>query len=146
MSMVTTSPIFDAKGKLIGTVHVAQDITKIKEAEEKIRESRDELEAQAWGLKKTNEAVRLLYKELEEKNKELQKLDQLKSEFVSTVSHELRTPLSIIKEGISLILDKVTGEINDKQERYLTISRQNVDRLERIINDLLNISKITTRP
>ena len=65
-------------------------------------------EAQAWGLKKTNEAIRLLYKELEEKNKELKKLDQLKSEFVSTVSHELRTPLAITKEGVNLILDGVT--------------------------------------
>ncbi|MEE8360017.1 MAG: ATP-binding protein, partial [Candidatus Omnitrophota bacterium] len=89
-----------------------------------------------------NEAIRLLYNELEIKNTELKKLDQLKSDFVSTVSHELRTPLSIIKEGINLILDEITGKINEKQNKYLSIARQNVDRLERIINDLLNISKI----
>jgi nitrogen-specific signal transduction histidine kinase len=79
---------------------------------------------------------------VEERAKELKKLDELKSEFISTVSHELRTPLSIIKEAISLILDKVPGEINEKQEKILVISRYNIDRLARIIDNLLDISKI----
>jgi len=115
---------------------------KLKETEEELRKTKEELETYTWGLEKTNEAIRHLYKELEIKNIELKKLDHLKSEFVSTVSHELRTPLSIIKEGISLIMDEVTGAVNERQRKYLSISKQNVDRLERIINDLLNISKI----
>jgi nitrogen-specific signal transduction histidine kinase len=97
---------------------------------------------QAWGLTKTNEGVKLLYKELEEKTKRLQELDRLKSDFISTVSHELRTPLSITKEGISLILDRIPGEINEKQEKILNTARGNIDRLARIINSLLDISKI----
>ncbi|MFA7294487.1 MAG: PAS domain S-box protein [Candidatus Omnitrophota bacterium] len=80
--------------------------------------------------------------ELKQKNIALEKLDQLKSDFVSTVSHELRTPLSITKEGISLILDGVAGSINPNQEKVLTTSRNNIDRLARIINNLLDISKI----
>ena len=80
--------------------------------------------------------------DLERTNKELLKLDQLKSDFVSTVSHELRTPLSIIKEGISLILDKIPGDVNEKQAKILNISKYNIDRLARIINNLLDISKI----
>lgn len=80
--------------------------------------------------------------ELKQKNIALEKLDQLKSDFVSTVSHELRTPLSITKEGISLILDGVTGSINPNQEKVLITSRNNIDRLARIINSLLDISKI----
>ncbi|MBI5124079.1 MAG: diguanylate cyclase [Candidatus Omnitrophica bacterium] len=79
---------------------------------------------------------------LEKTNKELLKLDQLKSDFISTVSHELRTPLSIIKEGINLVLDKIPGKINEKQEKILDISRYNIDRLARIIDSLLDISKI----
>jgi len=79
---------------------------------------------------------------LERMNKELVKLDQMKSDFISTVSHELRTPLSIIKEGISLVLDEVPGKVSKKQEKILDISKSNVDRLARIIDDLLNISKI----
>jgi PAS domain S-box-containing protein len=73
---------------------------------------------------------------------ERKRLEKLKDEFVSTVSHELRTPLSIVKEGISLILDKVPGEINEKQDKILNTANNNIDRLTRIINDLLNISKI----
>lgn len=81
-------------------------------------------------------------KELEAKNEELKKLDQLKSDFISTVSHELRTPLSITKEGICLVLDKIPGEINEKQKKILSTSKDNIDRLARIINSLLDISKI----
>ncbi len=70
------------------------------------------------------------------------KIDEIKDEFVSTVSHELRTPLSIIKESISLLLDELPGKINDGQRKILTMGRNNVDRLARIVNDLLDISKI----
>lgn len=80
--------------------------------------------------------------ELEMKNIELQRLDKLKSDFVSTVSHELRTPLSITKEGISLVLDGIPGEINEKQRDVLGTAKNNIDRLARIISDLLDISKI----
>ena len=86
--------------------------------------------------------INVLYKALEKKNEELKKLDQLKNDFISTVSHELRTPLSISREGISLLLDHIPGEINKKQEQILTTAKDNIDRLARIINDLLDISKI----
>lgn len=98
-----------------------QDITELKEAEARIR--------------KANE-------ELGRKNEELKKLDQLKSDFVSVVSHELRTPLSIMKEGISLVLDKITGEINEKTRTTLSTVFTNINRLNKLITDLLDISKI----
>jgi signal transduction histidine kinase len=79
---------------------------------------------------------------LERMNKELMKLDELKSDFISTVSHELRTPLSIIKEGISLVLDKIPGNLNEKQSKILDISKYNIDRLARIIDGLLDVSKM----
>ena len=70
------------------------------------------------------------------------RIEKLKDEFISTVSHELRTPLSITKEGISLVLDKIPGPVNEQQAKILTVSKNNVDRLARIINSLLDISRI----
>jgi PAS domain S-box-containing protein len=65
-----------------------------------------------------------------------------KTEFISIVSHELRTPLSIIKEGLSLVLDKIAGDITEKQEKILNTAQDNIARLSRLINNLLDISKI----
>jgi signal transduction histidine kinase len=70
------------------------------------------------------------------------RLDRLKDDFVNTVSHELRTPLSITKEAVSLILEKAIGEINDQQTEILVIARNNLERLARIINGLLDVSRI----
>ncbi|MCG3177142.1 MAG: Sensor histidine kinase RcsC [Candidatus Omnitrophica bacterium] len=65
-----------------------------------------------------------------------------KSEFISIVSHELRTPLTVIKEGISIVLDGPTGTLNDMQMRCLTTAHRNVDRLSRMINDVLDFQKL----
>jgi len=67
---------------------------------------------------------------------------KLRDEFIATVSHEMRTPLTIIREGASLIRDKVLGEVNARQEKMFDGILQNVDRLKVILNDLLDISKI----
>jgi PAS domain S-box-containing protein len=69
-------------------------------------------------------------------------VEKLKDEFVSTVSHELRTPLAITTEGINLILDGIAGPVNEMQRELLGTSRDNLSRLNTIINDLLDISKI----
>jgi PAS domain S-box-containing protein len=70
------------------------------------------------------------------------KLDKIKSEFISIASHELRTPLTAIKNSINIVLSKLSGEINDKQERFLDIAMRNINRLYRLINDFLDLSKM----
>ncbi|HEU4341710.1 MAG TPA: ATP-binding protein [Candidatus Binatia bacterium] len=72
----------------------------------------------------------------------LKELDKMKSDFVSNVSHELRTPLTSIKGSVDNMLDGLTGSLNDKQVRYLTRIKSNTDRLSRLINDLLDLSRI----
>lgn len=72
----------------------------------------------------------------------LRELDRLKSDFVSNVSHELRTPLTAIKGSADNMLDGITGPLNEKQVRYLTRIKSNADRLTRLINDLLDLSRI----
>lgn len=79
---------------------------------------------------------------LEKANADLRRLDDLKSEFVSTVSHELRTPLSITREGLKLVLGEVTGCLNKQQKELLDVATGNIERLSKIINDILDISKI----
>ncbi|MDD5432514.1 MAG: HAMP domain-containing sensor histidine kinase [Candidatus Omnitrophica bacterium] len=92
------------------------------------------------------QAEREEFEELKRRNvqleAELKKVDQLKTDFISVVSHELRTPLSIIKEGISLVSDGIPGKINKEQEEILETANSNIDRLARIIDNLLDIAKI----
>jgi len=76
------------------------------------------------------------------KYQEVKRLSELKLDFVSTVSHELRSPLSSVKEATNLLLDKIPGKINSDQEKFLKISRNNIDRVLRLINELLDISKL----
>ncbi|MCK5145234.1 PAS domain S-box protein [bacterium] len=79
---------------------------------------------------------------LHRSNERLRELDKLKSEFLSTVSHELRTPIAIMGEGVALCLEEIVGPLNHKQRDLLEDTHQNVDRLSRLISDLLDISKI----
>lgn len=69
-------------------------------------------------------------------------LDRMKTSFVTSVSHELRTPLVAIDKSLSLILAKVTGPITEAQEQFLAIAQRNLKRLSRLIDDLLDISKL----
>ena len=72
----------------------------------------------------------------------LKELDKMKSDFVSNVSHELRTPLTAIKASADNMLDGLTGDLSEKQTRYLARIKSNTDRLARLINDLLDLSRI----
>ncbi|MCF7907903.1 MAG: PAS domain S-box protein [Candidatus Omnitrophica bacterium] len=75
----------------------------------------------------------------EEKIKEVA---EMKSKLTSMVSHELRTPLAAIKTGINIVGDGLTGKINAEQSDFLGIVKKNVDRLGRLINDVLNFQKL----
>lgn len=75
---------------------------------------------------------------------EIKQLYKMKSEFTSTVSHELRTPLTAICEGINLVLDGSAGQINGEQKEFLGIAQRNVDRLTRLVNYVLDFSKLTS--
>ncbi len=80
--------------------------------------------------------------ELKATNRKLQKLERLKSEFISIVSHELRTPLTAIKNAMDIILSGKAGEMTENIEKFVLMGKRNATRLSGIINDLLDISKI----
>ena len=73
---------------------------------------------------------------------ELKKLDRAKSEFVSIASHQLRTPLTAIKGYISMMIEKSYGNPPEKMEKPLKNIYDSNERLIRLVNDLLNVSKI----
>ncbi|MBU0759155.1 MAG: hybrid sensor histidine kinase/response regulator [Candidatus Omnitrophica bacterium] len=80
--------------------------------------------------------------ELEKTNKKLMELDRMKSDFVANVVHELRTPLTIIKGNIDNIFEGYAGEVQPKQKEILGDIFKVSERLTRLVNDLLDLSKI----
>lgn len=83
-----------------------------------------------------------LYSELKEANEKLKALDKLKDEFVSVASHELRTPMTAIKSYLWMALAGKGGAITEKQRYYLDRAYSSTDRLIKLVNDMLNISRI----
>jgi len=69
-------------------------------------------------------------------------VDKMKSDFFATMSHELRTPLTSIKEGTSLLLEGVGGEVAERQKRLLTIIDEESHRLIGLVNSHLDLSKM----
>jgi PAS domain S-box-containing protein len=72
----------------------------------------------------------------------LREIDRLKSEFIATASHELRTPLTSVQMGVHLLLEGALGELTDKQSEVLQACRQDCERLDKLMRDLLDLSKI----
>jgi signal transduction histidine kinase/CheY-like chemotaxis protein len=68
--------------------------------------------------------------------------DRLKDDFIGNVSHELRTPLTAIRESVSLMRDGILGDVTDDQKKFLSICVRNADHLRRIVDTLLDITKI----
>lgn len=73
---------------------------------------------------------------------ERSRAERLKDEFVNTVSHELRTPLSTIREFTGILFDQISGPLTSEQREYLAIIQSNLDRLTRMIDNLLDMAKI----
>lgn len=69
-------------------------------------------------------------------------IDKLKSEFVSITAHQLRTPLSAIKWVIKMVLDGDAGKLNDEQFRLLSGGYKSNERIIRLVDDLLDVSRI----
>ncbi len=80
--------------------------------------------------------------ELEKENIKLQELDKLKSMFIASMSHELRTPLNSIIGFTGIMLQGMTGELTEEQQKQLTIIKNSSSHLLALINDVIDISKI----
>ncbi len=116
----TKIPLRDKNGRITGLVGITRDITRRKQFEQ---------------LEKEKARV-------EKKLEVLETLNKVKSDFISTVSHELRTPLAIIKQLVALIFEEVAGPINDKQREIIKKTKNNIERLKNLIEELLDVSRI----
>jgi len=83
-----------------------------------------------------------LFREIEDKSRQLEVANKHKSEFLANMSHELRTPLNAIIGFSEVLLEKMFGEINAKQQDYLSDIHSSGRHLLALINDILDLSKI----
>lgn len=93
-------------------------------------------------LAEANQTLVFKKDELEKINLKLKELDRMKSDFVANVVHELRTPLTIIKGNIDTIEKGYAGKVLPKQKEILGDVFRVSNRLARLVNDLLDLSKI----
>ena len=108
-------------GKTIGFQAIIRDVKKQKPAEEELKKSKRKIELQ---------------------NIKLKKLDELKSSFLSVTSHELRTPVTPIKGYLQMLLNQKIGSITEEQKKILKIIQRNTNRLDHLIQDILDISRL----
>ena len=114
-------------------VNIDELLTILEESSQAIRHSRE--------MERKSAELEVAYAELRDANERLQELDRLKDEFVSTVSHELRTPLTSIRSFSEILLDEPRLDA-DERSRFLAIIVKESERLTRLINEVLDLSRI----
>jgi signal transduction histidine kinase len=128
----------------IQDLQVIEALTELSKIRRQLQLQNEELQIRNEQLQAHQSQLSQKHQELAVAGAELERLSNLKTEFLTNVSHELRTPLSIVKESILLLLDGVKGALNADQQRLLGSARSNVERLTHLINSLLDISHIET--
>jgi len=83
-------------------------------------------------------------RELRASNAQLQRLDEVKDEFISMASHQLRTPLTSVKGYLSMVIEGDLGTVNENQKQLLTEAFLSSERMVRLIGDFLNVSRLQT--
>jgi signal transduction histidine kinase/CheY-like chemotaxis protein len=83
-----------------------------------------------------------VYGQLEQKTRELEVVSQHKSEFLASMSHELRTPLNAVIGFSDVLLDRMFGELNERQDEYVRDIRSSGRHLLELINEILDLSKV----
>jgi PAS domain S-box-containing protein len=131
-----STPMHDEQGQLIGAVVAFRDITQRKWAEAILQQTNEELERK----------VRERTAELQQLNQQLQELNELKSRLVAMVCHEFRNPLNNVLLSASY-LDRYESQLSETQKgKHLADIQANVERMTRIIDDILAIEKMATHP
>ena len=123
------------EGETGGVVCVIRDVTDRRLAEEQIKSLNLTLEQRTRDLA-------IINSELQIRNREVEKADRLKSNFLATMSHELRTPLNAIVGFADLLERQTAGPLTQKQERFVRHVKESSRHLLALIDDILDLSKI----
>ncbi|HEY5670088.1 MAG TPA: ATP-binding protein [Anaerolineales bacterium] len=135
---LTATRLADESGQILGLSIILRDITQRKQREEEIhRLNANLMELVALRTSELAEKV----DQLAQANAELKQLDRVRSEFVSLVSHQLRAPLTNIRGAVERIEDSCKMS-NGTCMRMLTIIDQQINRLDKLVKDVLNATRI----
>lgn len=107
-----------------------------------LRKREEELTQLNRELEDTNRGVVALYAELDEKAEALQKVNEIKTRFLSYMSHEFRTPLNSILSLSGLLLARMDGDLTPEQEKQVNFIQKAADGLSEMVNDLLDLAKV----
>ncbi len=115
---------------------------ELESANTELEEQREQLEIQTLELKEKNEKLLMTREELNKRAKEVEIASKYKSEFMANMSHELRTPLNSIILISKIMSDNKNGKFSDDDVKKLKVVHSSGEELLRLINDLLDLSKI----
>jgi len=131
--------IHEDGGKPVRMIGAMMDVTAQKTAEAEIKELNEGLELR---VEERTAQLAAVNETLGQRNREVERMTMLKSQFLASMSHELRTPLNAIIGFADLIQDGTSGAINDKQKSFVKHIQQAGRHLLDLINDILDLSKI----
>jgi PAS domain S-box-containing protein len=120
----TNQPLYDQQGNIVEILSIGNDITRIKQVEKEIQELNSELEQR-----------------VADRTRQLVDVNRNLESFTYSVSHDLRAPLRAISGYSTILLEDLPG-IPEKDQKYLNLMRQNANEMGRLIDDLLNFSRL----
>jgi len=117
------------------TAELNEKMKKLQDSEIATLNINEDLQRTVDKLKETQTTIEL-------QNIQLKKLDKIKSDFLNITSHELRTPMSAIKGYVQMIMKQKLGETTEEQKQALNVIIRNTNRLDSLIQDILDISRL----